>query len=66
MDGTGQWLLTGSDDGTVRLWEVVTGRCARMWNLAAKVHCVAWCPDPALRLVSAVCENKVVLLPAGM
>ena len=65
-DATGQWLLTGSDDGTVRLWEAVTGHCRRTWDLGAKVHCVAWCPDQALRLVSCVAENKAMLLESGI
>jgi ribosome biogenesis protein ERB1 len=65
-DPTGQWLLSGSDDGTVRLWEVMTGHCRTSWDLGAKVHCVAWCPDMATRLVSCVLENKVVLLASGV
>ena len=28
----GQWLLSGSDDGQVRLWEMMTGRCLRKWT----------------------------------
>ncbi len=61
-DVSGQWLLTGSADGTVKLWETVTGRCSRTWDLGESVVCVAWCPDPALRLVSAVSGKRVVLL----
>ena len=64
-DPTGQCLLTGSDDGTVRLWDVPTGHCRRSWDLGAKVHAVAWCPDSKLRLVSCVIGNRVVLLPSG-
>lgn len=29
VDRLGQWLATGSDDGTVRVWEVHNGRCAK-------------------------------------
>ncbi|KAG2374307.1 hypothetical protein C9374_010877 [Naegleria lovaniensis] len=33
VDPTGKWLVSCSDeDGTVRLWEVETGRCRRVWN----------------------------------
>ena len=65
LDGTGQWLASGSDDGTARLWEVSTGRCTRIWRLGAKVRCVAWCPAAGLRVLAAAAGNAVVLLPAG-
>ncbi|EFC50690.1 ribosome biogenesis protein bop1 [Naegleria gruberi] len=33
VDPSGKWLVSCSDeDGTVRLWEVDTGRCRRVWN----------------------------------
>ena len=45
-DPTGQWLLSGSDDGTVKVWEVRTGRCHKTWDLeSGAVYCVAWCPS---------------------
>jgi len=65
VDASGQWLVSGSDDGSVRLWEVHTGRCMRIWDLNSRVHCVAWCPAAGLRIISAAAGNSVVLLPAG-
>lgn len=62
---TGQWLLSGGDDGWVRLWEVRTGRCLRGWDLGDPVLCVAWCPGSAVRLAAAAAGNRVVLLPTG-
>ncbi|KAG2446397.1 hypothetical protein HXX76_000982 [Chlamydomonas incerta] len=62
---TGQWLLSGGRDGTLRLWEVRTGRCWRTWVLEGPVNAVAWCPQAGLRLVSAAVGNCVVLLPSG-
>ncbi|GLC45419.1 Ribosome bioproteinsis protein 1 [Pleodorina starrii] len=62
----GQWLLSGGQDGTIRLWEVRSGRCWRSWQLGAgPVAAVAWCPNPALRLVSAAVGSSVVLLHSG-
>ncbi|KAG2483393.1 hypothetical protein HYH03_017745 [Edaphochlamys debaryana] len=61
----GQWLLSGGQDGTLRIWEVRTGRCWRTWQLGAPVAAVAWCPNPALRLVSAAVGSELVLLPSG-
>eukprot|EP00887_Chlorella_sp_A99_P000863 scaffold5.g863.t1 len=74
-DPTGQWLLTGGEDGSMRLWEVATGRCMRAWQLGGgggggggsapePVASVAWCPDPRLRLASAAVGRRLVLLPA--
>lgn len=55
----GQWLASGSDDGSLRLWEVASGRCMATWQLGGAVHAVAWCPDPKLQLLSAVVGSKV-------
>ena len=32
-DPTGQYLATGSDDKTVRVWEVDSGRQLHQWNM---------------------------------
>ena len=32
----GESLLTGSADGTVRLWEVATARCERSWHVGGE------------------------------
>ena len=64
-DASGQHLASGSDDGTLRLWEVRTGRCLRSWDLGAPVHSVAWCPNSALQLLAAAVGSSVVLLAPG-
>ncbi|EFJ41352.1 hypothetical protein VOLCADRAFT_98698 [Volvox carteri f. nagariensis] len=57
---------SGGQDGTMRLWEVRTGRCWRTWQLGAgPVAAVSWCPNPALRLVSGVVGSSVVLVGSG-
>lgn len=63
---SGQWLASGSDDGTVRLWEVSTGRCSAKWKLGEPVMSVAWCPNPALQLLGAAVGKRVVLLLSGL
>lgn len=63
---SGQWLASGSDDGTVRLWEVATGRCCSKWQLGEAVYSVSWCPNPALQLLGAAVGKKVVLLVSGV
>jgi len=59
---SGQWLLSGGVDGTVRLWEVATGRCARVWRLGSEVRSVAFNPSEQLDMAAATVGNKVVIL----
>ncbi|NWI20106.1 BOP1 protein, partial [Crypturellus soui] len=49
---SGQWLVSGSDDGSVRFWEVSTARCVRSLPVAGVVKSVAWNPNPAVCLVA--------------
>lgn len=37
VHSAGQWLLSGSDDGVVRLWEVATGFMRAQWDLGKLV-----------------------------
>ncbi|KAJ1884650.1 Ribosome biogenesis protein erb1, partial [Kickxella alabastrina] len=62
VDPTGLWLLSGSDDGTVRLWELVTGRCARIWNLGDVVHTVAWCPNAEVCVFAVAAGSRVAII----
>jgi ribosome biogenesis protein ERB1 len=50
VDPTGQWLASGSDDKTVRLWEVATGRLMRTWTMASVVLSIAWNPAKSVNL----------------
>ncbi|KAM8811118.1 ribosome biogenesis protein BOP1 [Eudromia elegans] len=59
---SGQWLASGSDDGTVRFWEVSTARCVRSLPLAGVVKSLAWNPNPAVCLVAVAVEQTVLLV----
>ncbi|CAL8396470.1 unnamed protein product [Gadus morhua 'NCC'] len=59
---TGQWLLSGSDDGTVRFWEVVSSRCLKTVQVGGAVRSVAWNPNPAVCLVAVAVGCDVLLL----
>lgn len=61
----GQWLCSGSEDGTVRVWEVTTARCARVWDMKERVVSVAWNPNPSLPLVAAALSSGVAVLHTG-
>jgi WD40 repeat protein len=41
-------VISGSDDCTVRLWEVMTGRCMRVWSLPGAVYGLEWNPSTNL------------------
>ncbi|KAJ1076198.1 hypothetical protein K5549_018123, partial [Capra hircus] len=58
----GQWLASGSDDGSVRFWEVVTARCIRTVPVDGVVKSVAWNPHPTICLVAVAVEDTVLLL----
>ncbi|KAI0229296.1 Ribosome biogenesis protein erb1, partial [Massospora cicadina] len=61
VDPSGQYLVSGSDDGTVRVWEVSTGRCLQTIALSGVIYSVAWNPNPSLALIAATTEDKRVL-----
>ncbi|XP_062385951.1 ribosome biogenesis protein bop1 [Sardina pilchardus] len=63
---TGQWLVSGSDDGSVRFWEVSTARCMKTIEVSAAVKSVAWSPNPAICLVAIAFNETVVLLNPGL
>ena len=61
----GQYLVSGSNDCTVRLWEVDNSLCRQCWKFSDPVLGVFWNPNSAHHLVSVVTGNKVVLIATG-
>ncbi|EFA05408.1 ribosome biogenesis protein BOP1 homolog [Tribolium castaneum] len=61
-DKIGQYLVSGSDDGTIKLWEVNTGRCLKTIDTGGVVRSVEWCPNPALSLILVAASNRVLLI----
>ncbi|GAA5856845.1 hypothetical protein JCM8547_008870 [Rhodosporidiobolus lusitaniae] len=70
IDPTGMWVVTGAEDGEVRLWELSTGRCAMKWRLGGSdgkggrepVLGVEWCPDREKSLFVAATATTLHLL----
>lgn len=61
-DKTGQYLLSGSDDCTIKIWEVNTGRCLKTIKTDSVVRSVEWCPNAALSLVLVASGQEVMLI----
>lgn len=47
----GELLASGSDDSTVNIWYIPTGRCLRSFNMDAPVTSVSYCPNPQHTLI---------------
>ncbi|XP_061375970.1 ribosome biogenesis protein BOP1 homolog [Gastrolobium bilobum] len=62
VEASGQWMASGSSDGTVRIWEVETGRCLRRWEVGEAVNCVAWNPLPDIHILAVSLGQDVLLL----
>lgn len=63
---SGQWLVSGSDDGTVRFWEVSSARCMKTLPAQGVVRSVAWNPNPAVCLVAVAVEQSILLVNPGL
>lgn len=71
----GMWLLTGSDDGAIRLWEVMTGCLRHTWWLGKRVPkvdgqvppvtCVAWCPNTSALVFAVSIGNFAFVVSAA-
>ncbi|KAI3810379.1 hypothetical protein L1987_19991 [Smallanthus sonchifolius] len=65
-DPSGQHIASGSHDGTVRIWEVETGRCIKIWELGEPVQHVAWNPLPELPILAVSMGQDVLVLNTGL
>ncbi|XP_056162736.1 ribosome biogenesis protein BOP1 homolog isoform X1 [Syzygium oleosum] len=65
-EASGQWIASGSADGTVRIWEVETGRCRGVWTIGEPVQCVSWNPLSELPILAIAAGQDVLLLNTGL
>ncbi|ORY81831.1 NUC169 domain-domain-containing protein [Leucosporidium creatinivorum] len=63
IDPTGMWVVTGAEDGEVRLWECAVGRCAMKWKCGdGPIYGVEWCPDKERSLFAVASSSKVHII----
>ena len=66
VDPSGVWLASGGDDGTIRVWELLTGR--QIWHIklvdGEAVNVVRWRPGTdAIVLSAAAAEDVYLIVP---
>ncbi|XP_052894287.1 ribosome biogenesis protein BOP1 homolog isoform X2 [Anopheles moucheti] len=62
VEPKGEYLVTGSDDMTVKIWEISTARCIRTIPTGDIVRSVAWCPNSKISLVAVASGKRVLLI----
>lgn len=64
IDPSGSWLASGGDDGTVRIWELLSGR--QVWSVlidaAEAVNMVRWRPGDDCSILSAASGEVLYLI----
>ncbi|XP_017867167.1 PREDICTED: ribosome biogenesis protein BOP1 homolog isoform X1 [Drosophila arizonae] len=62
VEPKGEYLVSGSDDKTVKIWEIATGRCIRTIETNDVVRCVAWCPNAKLSIIAVATGSRLLLI----
>ncbi|XP_017148323.1 ribosome biogenesis protein BOP1 homolog [Drosophila miranda] len=62
VEPKGEYLVSGSDDKTVKIWEIATGRCIRTIETEDVVRCVAWCPNAKLSIIAVATGSRLLLV----
>ncbi|GAA98846.1 uncharacterized protein L969DRAFT_64131 [Mixia osmundae IAM 14324] len=57
VDSTSRYLLSGSADNCIKLWEVQTGKCLQTWEFPTAIKRVQWSEDDTMFL--AVTEKRM-------
>ena len=64
IDSSGTWLASGGDDGTVRLWELLSAR--QIWKVKLEdeeaVDVVRWRPGKDVMILSAAAGENIYLM----
>jgi ribosome biogenesis protein ERB1 len=66
VEPKGQYMVSGSDDCTLKVWEILTGRCVKTIQFEASVSCVAWCPDESKCLCAIAVDKELFVINPGL
>lgn len=53
IEPAGQYFASGSQDGSIKIWEIRTARCIRTITMEGPVTYLAWCPNANTSLIAA-------------
>ena len=59
---SGEFMASASEDKTVKVWEVETGRCMQTFDFDEIVQAVAWNPNPAIPVLAVAVERAIHLI----
>jgi len=59
----GEYLISGSHDGTCRFWETETGRELQQWKFDGKVEAVQYNPNIELPCFAALVKGEIHIIP---
>lgn len=62
VEPQGQFMVSGSEDCTVKFWEILTGRCWRTIKFDSPVRTVSWCPNAVLSVVAVVTSRTIYMV----
>ncbi|XP_014486173.1 PREDICTED: ribosome biogenesis protein BOP1 homolog [Dinoponera quadriceps] len=65
-EAIGQYIASGGDDMSLKIWEVSTGRCVKTVPCGGVIRSVAWCPNQAVSLIAVAADKKVLLINPGV
>ncbi|XP_053302895.1 ribosome biogenesis protein bop1 [Pleuronectes platessa] len=63
---SGQWLASGSDDASVRFWEVCSSRCLKTIQVGGAVKSITWNPNPSVCLLAVAVDSVVLILSPSL